>query len=436
MIPIVKVSRYLFLPGLLLSFLLSACSLDDNHAIAEYNQGNLEYFALDFKESQEHFERAVNQNPNLTMARNNLACSLFRQKEFQLAKDEFDKALAENPRFAKALYNRAIVNIYLGHRDRGLEDFDLAIRILEPELEKAKPAGKAAEPLRDSLKATREENYFGTKIGRLSTTATDSLEFRTIWLQHALVYVHNGRGMCLQKLRSYKGAINDFNYALKHNRDLKNDDSLKIGEILLNRGNCYQAMAIQMNSPAGDTFYDLAIRDYESAIRNPEDTTYNLESLFQKAVCLMGKGYHELAKAEFDTIILINPSDPRPYVRRANCLQALGDIDGAIKGYTEALDLNPKQADPLFNRGNCFNALGLGSMAIADYTACLDLIPDYANAWYMRGITRIEAGDHAGAATDLVKAGESGHPDAFAKLGMLEQLERNEDTGNAEEGAQ
>lgn len=522
---------------------LSSCdmhALDQNYALTEFHKGNREYFFFDFAEAQEHYELALEINPDLAMARNNYANALFRQEDFKGAIDAYDVLAKDYPEYAKAFYNRGLAHSYLNQYQLAVKDLSQAIELfnvqmdsaeyiscvdcklnnilndtwlmdslckhhrelitgvvptelkgtllvsqillqklqrndtLRPEIAKAyvrfnqdlaklmaccecssSPVhfeGDLSSPTFTSFFQTKEElrdpehtdkeekyearesaHYYMNKLARLNTPATDSLDFRTLWVDHALAYAHMKRGIFRQRLRAYKGAIHDYGITIDINRDLR--DSLPIGEIYFNRGNCYQALATLRNSEEGDSLFRLAIRDYHSAINNPEDTAINAESRYQIAVCLLGLRRFDSALAMLDTCLIQLPADPRPLVKRAQCLHAklglastpleenaaLDSIPKVIEAYTAALEVNPDLPSPLFNRGNCYFANGEYEFAFMDYSACLLLTPNYANALYMRGLTRKEMGDLEGAAHDLNTAGERGHPYAIQQSGSLKE---------------
>lgn len=425
------IPRIHLLPCLLLLFLFTSCNndlLNPNHALAEFNRGNQTYFNFDFEGAQLFYENALELEPHLAPARNNLACALFRQEQFEEAIDAFDAVISDYPKYAKAIYNRGLVKSYQDDLVSSNEDLDRAIALFTNKLDSAKgnckngnQYCKTLEKVRDSLNASKEERYeanesecyYWKKVGRLNTPSTDSLLFRTLWLEHVLAYSHYKRGLFRQKLNSYKGAISDYNETQDLNLGLR--DSLKTGELFLNRGNCHQFLAKRSQGKAND-YYQNAIEDYATAIENPEDTSINVEARYQQGVCYLGLSNWDGALENFRGVIKLQPADARPYAGMGNFFQAQGQPDSAIAYYTYALDLNPMLPGAFFNRGNCFSYLGEDELAIADYSACIELAPDYSNAWFLRGNTRIKLLDVEGGIDDLNIAGEKGHPEAIKEL--------------------
>jgi tetratricopeptide (TPR) repeat protein len=468
--------KLLYIPRAIVRFLLPtlllvACdSLEPNKALKEFKIGNEQYFDFDFVDAQTLYESALELNPDLPMVRNNLACAKFRQENFKLSIDDWDVITTDFPKFAKAYYNRAIAHSYQHNFTDAIEDLDVAIQIYQAKLESTKAICKKlsnSNQIRQTIErlhidtasclccevlvsspdweeASEEEidegrtsaTYYGSRIGRLNLPATDRLQFRTIWLQNALAYAHMKRGLFMQQLKSYQGAIDDYNKTLELNRHLLPSDRLKTEALHLNLGNCYQALAIKKNSESGDSLYARAIESYVAATISREDTAINWEPYYQLAVCKLGLSRSKKNKDKdtdlidaayiFSSLIDNQPNDPRLYTKLGNCYQAQNKLQDAIQRYSEALDLNPNQPDAVFNRGICFDALDQQSLAIADYTACIKMKPGYANAWYLRGITRTKQGDLEGAKGDLEMAGEKGHPSAFKMLGKLEKLKRSE----------
>lgn len=427
--------------SLLLFAVISLCSCDfePNSGIKHFHSGNFRFYQLQFEEASENYEKALHQMPSLAMARHNLACSWLCKEEFGSAINEFDALLTDYPDWGKAYYNRALAYGFSGKPDAAIQDLDAAIVRFRRELAKARREGnRRYEPLRDSLNSSKEERYeasesrfyYGSKIGRVNSTARDTLEFRSVWLAHALAFAHFKRGMFRQKKGAYRGAIEDYDQAEYINCNLL--DSLKTGTMLLYRASCKQTLGFQAMGEAKDSLLSTAIRDFDRAINNPEDTLFNWEARFQKIKCELVRSPKERDLIPgLDSLILQSPGDPRPYVIRANCQQMERRFKEAIDSYTLALELDPGLAEALFNRGNCYLAMQDSSNSIANYSECIQILPDYANAWYMRGQVRKGMGDGEGARKDLEQAGIYGHPRAFLLKAALtaEQVQEKSSVG-------
>ena len=156
----------------------------------------------------------------------------------------------------------------------------------------------------------------------------------------------------------------------------------------------------------GNTKYDLgdykgAIADYDSAIRlNPDlAKAYN-----NRGVVKDDLGQHFAAIADFDTAIRLKPDYAGAYNNRGTAKGKRGQYFAAIADYDTAIRLKPDDADAYYNRGTAKDKLGQHFAAIADYDTAIRLKPDDADAYYNRGLAKRELGQHVAAIADFNSA--------------------------------
>jgi tetratricopeptide (TPR) repeat protein len=183
--------------------------------------------------------------------------------------------------------------------------------------------------------------------------------------------------------KDYRGAIADYNQAIKINPNYAN--------IYYNRG----VTRYELGDKQG------AIADYNQALKiNP-----NLaEAYANRGVVRHDLGDKQGAIADYTQALKINPNYADAYYNRGNAHKDLGDKQGAIADYTQALKINPNYAQAYYNRGIVRSELGDKQGAIADYTQAIKINPNYAQAYYNRGIVRDDLGDNQGAITDYNQA--------------------------------
>ena len=168
-------------------------------------------------------------------------------------------------------------------------------------------------------------------------------------------------------LGDYKGAITDYDSAIRLNPDL--------AKAYNNRGIA--------KSDLGQHF--AAIADYDTAIRLKPDyaTAYN-----NRGNAKSDLGQHVTAIADYDIAIRLNPDYADAYYNRGLAKGDLGQYFAAIADYDTAIRLNPDDADAYYNRGNAKDNLGQHFAAIADYDIAIRLNPDYAQAYNNRGLAK------------------------------------------------
>jgi tetratricopeptide (TPR) repeat protein len=78
--------------------------------------------------------------------------------------------------------------------------------------------------------------------------------------------------------------------------------------------------------------------------------------------------------------------------------------DLALADYDGALLLDPKNPMARLGRGNAFARKGRDDLAVAEYGKAIDLSPHYAAAYYKRGLAKLRSGDDHGSEADFAQA--------------------------------
>ena len=94
------------------------------------------------------------------------------------------------------------------------------------------------------------------------------------------------------------------------------------------------------------------------------------------------------------------------YNARGRAFRFKGQFDLAIADYDEAIQLDPKLDLAYLNRGSAYRAKGDYDMAIADYGEAIRLDPEFADAYTNRGVARLYGGAPAAALADFGQASE------------------------------
>ena len=159
----------------------------------------------------------------------------------------------------------------------------------------------------------------------------------------------------------------------------------------VNRGNVYDDL--------GE--FELALADYDRAIEiDPGATT----AYRNRGVAYHLHGGSELALADYDRAIELDPNYAKAYTGRGGLYHELGELDAAQEDFGRALELDPSDPDAYLARGVLHASRGNPASALTDYDAAIELYPAYAGAHSSRALALIETGDYAAAIDDAERA--------------------------------
>jgi len=225
------------------------------------------------------------------------------------------------------------------------------------------------------------------------------------------------RGRAKEKLKDYKGAIEDYTKAI----ELNPTDGWSRADAYKRRGVLEEVLeeivdynkAIELNPNDADAYYNRGVvradlKDYSGAIHD-YNKAIELNPNFDKAY--VSRGYTKAIKkddkgaiTDFNKAIEINPNYADAYYNRGNSKQKLQDNRGAIQDFTKAIELIPNYAVAYNNRGNSKQKLLDYRGAIQDYNKAIEINPNIANAYYNRGNSKQKLQDYRGAIQDFTKA--------------------------------
>src|SRR5690606_14993744 len=89
----------------------------------------------------------------------------------------------------------------------------------------------------------------------------------------------------------------------------------------------------------------------------------------------------QVALADFDQAIHLDPDDVDPYFNRGNVRRALGDLQAALADYDQAIHLDPENADAHSWRGTLLRAQAKWAEAHIAHRRALELDPQRARDW-------------------------------------------------------
>jgi tetratricopeptide (TPR) repeat protein len=101
------------------------------------------------------------------------------------------------------------------------------------------------------------------------------------------------------------------------------------------------------------------------------------EALVHRGTVLLAEGRADLAMADFEAAIVLNPRDPVAYAYRGEVHKVSGQLEKARAEYDLAISLDRASADLFVNRGEIHRQLGALDKARADFETALKIEPDH-----------------------------------------------------------
>jgi tetratricopeptide (TPR) repeat protein len=216
------------------------------------------------------------------------------------------------------------------------------------------------------------------------------------------------------KFRIEPGKINYIGELLVVSKDLKNRESIKVGNQLERDF----AFAIKSNPEASkeDVTVNLAER-----VNKTVESTNNADTYFNRGMDCINKGQYDQAISNFTKVLEINPKNDRAYNNRGNVYAIKGQYDKAILDYGKALEINPSNDEAYYNRGKVYLSKGQYDQAISDFTNAVKINPKNCDAYDNRGTVYAFKGEHDQAIADYNKALEidSRHVNSYNNRGMV-----------------
>ena len=160
---------------------------------------------------------------------------------------------------------------------------------------------------------------------------------------------------------------------------------------------------------------DLAVKDYNSAI----DLKFNLKDYYYlflfRAQSFEDNNEYQLAINDYDIAIKNIPDEIEAYTGKGFCLFKLEKYDDALSCYQKAVELDNNSFWAFYNRGELFYHLKKVNEALQDLNKALELRPttESSSLFLWLGVLyAVDGKDNETAMSFLQKAKELGHNDA------------------------
>ncbi len=219
------------------------------------------------------------------------------------------------------------------------------------------------------------------------------------------------RGYAFYQLRNFRQSLDDFTQVI----NLEPTSNLAFSALFY-RGN----LRMSLGDPQG------AVRDYNQALE--VDSTAAL-AFVQRGQAENALGKSGNALKSYSQAIRLEPNLAAAYLNRCLTKSNLNDQPGAISDCTEATGINPNLLTAYQNRGLAYHRAGNYKQAIADLNVAIKLDGEDATSYYQRGLIRLDLQDKEGAIADFNTAIQfkSDHVFAYYQRGLVQEKYGNVD---------
>lgn len=138
--------------------------------------------------------------------------------------------------------------------------------------------------------------------------------------------------------------------------------------------------------------FDLALADYERSLAiNPDDP----ETYVNKGNAHVFREEHMAALASYGQAVIIDPKHPLAHRNMGNALLEIKEFPAALKSYELAIAATPNESAPYYLRGHLLMEMKRYREAVADFDAILRLDSRDARALAYRAVCWEQLGDAA-----------------------------------------
>ena len=311
----------------------------------------------------------------------------------------FDRAIKLDPKSLDAHYGKGLA--LANNNNDALKAFDLAIKLV--------PKGSESKfyylwkyrsmALRDS------KNYQGALEAISEAIRLDGQELPELQLLNEKAYLFG-------ELKQYSNAIKIYDQIIERGGDwaYNNRGNMKYSSGEIKGAISDFNIAIRNNPQYAMAYYNrglvkYALGDKRGAISDA-DIAIGINSQYTEAYVYRGVAKYDLgdkkgAISDCDRAIAINSQSAMAYMNRGVIKYDLEDKKGAISDLDRAIAINPQSTEAYTNRGLVKNDLGDNKGATSDCAHAIEIDPKNAKPYFIHGITKAELGDRKGAIADL-----------------------------------
>ncbi|NOX48633.1 MAG: tetratricopeptide repeat protein, partial [Chlorobi bacterium] len=228
---------------------------------------------------------------------------------------------------------------------------------------------------------------------------------------------YTNRGVIRQDKGNYKGALSDFNHAIKINpNSYKNFanraavytklNNYKKAKTDYEKSHSLKPGSLMVLSNLG--YAKLQTRDFNGAIKDfntvLEKQPQNTEALNNRGTAKFSLGNFNAAIQDYSLAIRYDSAFANAWFNRGLASLNSNKIDEAIRDFSTCIKLNQKHVEAYSNRAIAFSRQNNFEKAFSDYDEAIRLKPSYFDAWLNRGVDKLHVGRNTEAVSDFHQA--------------------------------
>ena len=403
---------------------------DPQNAAALLTRGKAEFTQGNYDQALETFAQSIELDGSSAEAFDERGNTYYEKGLYDEAIADYRKAISVDPTYGQAYVDWSAINVLRGNTQEAIANLDLAVE---------------NSPNLISAYVNRGSRY--AEMGDRTKAAQDWKKAASLSPQTAQDYA--SRAYAKSRLNQKDAAINDYNQALVINPNFPRG---YIGRayILYERGekeqaldNLEKALAINPNSVVAlilkgeilayqtNPDWPGAIEAYSTALAvNPNDP----DVLNNRCSAYVATQQLDLALADCDRGLQIQPNDASIYLTRGNIRLNKNNFEDAVQDYSRAIKINEQAGNAQLNqaaysnRASALVNIGDFNGALNDINKAIEIKPDAPEDYFKRGMVKVAMDNREEGAQDMRKASElyvqQGRTESHKNvLAMMEQLD-------------
>ncbi len=418
---------------LLLFLSASACAAAKDTAKDYINSGDAKYLKRDMDGAITDYNRALENNPQLSEAYNNRGNAKQGKGDLEGAIADYNRAIEINPQYSEAYNGRGAAKYDKGDLDGVIADCNRAIEI-DPKYVIVYTNRAMAKYGKGDLDGAIADITRFIKSYHMGGDYTGS----GFWSSDTAADAYSARGMFNHLKSNWKDAVEDYRKGSENIGDADVGDILhlriwiiraRLGEVKAADNELVDHLHRYVNHTPSPWVFKIAghflgtVTEADLFAAADSSDTRKKSGQFCEAWYYAGMkkivtGDKKSAANDLRKCLATKMKDLPEFKFAQSELKALGEDEGDLDGAIADIEINPKDSVAYCSRGIAKARKGDLEGAIADFTRAIEINPKLSEAYNDRGYAKQAKGDPDGAIADFNRAIEENPKNVGAYGGL------------------